>query len=598
MGVSAFNSSVSSVGFSFNTGKANSNISKFQATAKAPSFKPELLTFEDKIEKVSNIEENDSLGEKIAKTAVDVGCTYVVTMTSVYSGYKKFEERITDGIVNAGTGLISGILHIVGNDAAAKSVEEWGMDYIAVDQVAEANKMFYEGTTIGKFINNNSYMKYDSKTAQGIQTVTEKVTFVAAATALTVASGGAAAAGMGAVYGMGESAESHYQADDRGNYWDLKNVGGIAIDSALSAAEAYGAGQMGATAINAAGSLSKLGASGAKEIAKEKLSQMSLKEGFNALKTKGGSMLKGAAINTFKDKDFYIDTATTIAGDVKTGIATGEWDFGHMVLSTAAAYGTNFASNMTGEFIQGTFKNSSFSETISLENQKELYNSTNSRYRYQIAEDTYFGKNSLPGYDRITPKNADKYLVGSEFNGEFAVNCDWPKEGGYDPSTIKSAGELSGKMYVDRYGGDSGHAMGIGKNADGTPFTASQRVIPVKEVNLPGMTFDADKYKSVIDVVADDTLSNVQKAQKISNMGISCDQVQASNLTNEYKSYFDFPEMKADEKGILSITGNTDVKYGVYGKAAPKKDWKGKGGAGQFNSMLSWGSLKDLGIVY
>ena len=279
---------------------------------------------------------------------LSVNADIIVGATSILEGRYKVVEGLADGLINIGTGAASICCRLFGNEEAAQQVEEWGMDVVSKDVVGDIKEWFYEDTDIGREINDHANLKYDSDTAKTISDISEKVTFAATATAATVFTGGAGAAAFGAVYGMGESAERHYQADDRGNYWDLKNAGGIVLDSALSAAEAYGAGQMGATAIKGVSALGKMGFSGAKELAKEKLSDFSLKAATKTLKSQTAKIAKTAAVNTLKDKDFYVDAATTIAGDVKTGIETGEWNVGHMVTATAASYGTNFVGNLAG----------------------------------------------------------------------------------------------------------------------------------------------------------------------------------------------------------------------------------------------------------
>ena len=365
MGVSSFNGSVSSVGFNYKTSKASNNITSFKVdTSKAHTFNYVVKELKNDVKTV----EESANTQDFEDILTSVACTAVVNYTSVRSGMLKFGEKIFDGVINLRVGADSLILRLFGQEEAAAQLEQAGMDFIAIDWVGEANKAFYEGTGVGRFVNENSYMKYDSETAQKVQTVSEKATFVVAATAITVGTGGAggvvATGAMGALYGMGESAEQHYQAEDRGEYWSLKNAGDIALDSAIKAGEAIAAGQMGATALNAAGTLGEVGIGGIKNAVVSSVKNLNKDAMLNTVKKDLGKIAKHAAVQTLKDKDFYLDTAGTIAGDVKTGIQTGEWDVGHMVLSTAASYGTNYLGNLAGGFAEGVSFNNAMDNLI------------------------------------------------------------------------------------------------------------------------------------------------------------------------------------------------------------------------------------------
>lgn len=151
--------------------------------------------------------------------------TGAVIGTSVESGILKLGEGIFDGLnfVNGKIdyGVYSAASGITGlfdkdlskslkdtRDKHAKSTAE----LISRDLVGEANKSFYEGTEFGKAINNASAIKYDSKTAKTITNVTEKGAELAAATGLTVVTGGGAAPlVVGALAGMGQQSEKTFQ---------------------------------------------------------------------------------------------------------------------------------------------------------------------------------------------------------------------------------------------------------------------------------------------------------------------------------------------------------------------------------------------------
>ncbi len=115
-------------------------------------------------------------------------------------------EAIGDGIEYG----VAGVLDFFGADKAAENIRR----DIAIDKVGEMNKWFYENTEVGKHINEQSVLKYDSKIAQGIEGATEFVGKIAIATAIEVFSGGTATPllfALGMAEGMGNAAESAYQ---------------------------------------------------------------------------------------------------------------------------------------------------------------------------------------------------------------------------------------------------------------------------------------------------------------------------------------------------------------------------------------------------
>lgn len=91
------------------------------------------------------------------------------------------------------------------------------------------------------------------------------------------------------------------------------------------------------------------------------------------------------------------------------------------------------------------------------------FNSLNSEEIYNIVKNSPESW-AVEGYDLITSHNA-KYFIKLTTNsiGEKTFNLDWPYYGGYEPDTIASIGELSGKIPVSRDGGDGGFTMGYGK---------------------------------------------------------------------------------------------------------------------------------------
>lgn len=183
----------------------------------------------------------------------ETGSTLFVAGSSVLAGVQKIEEFVVDGIVFLGGTVVSGIVllgdKIFGTDNASY-IMDGTLDFIRRDLVGEARKNFYENTGLGKWINDNSNLKYDSQGANGIQSLTEVAAKIAIATAATIVTGGAAAPiAIGALYGTGNAAEKYAQSVDRENGESynykralLKSLAG----GAMGAAEFYGYGQMGA----------------------------------------------------------------------------------------------------------------------------------------------------------------------------------------------------------------------------------------------------------------------------------------------------------------------------------------------------------------
>ena len=261
--------SVNPANFSFNTGNiigypnkisSGSRSSSGGSTTNITLNLDELLT--DNLEegvtsekivdpKQYNTDEKKGFFESIGDVFASVGATLAVGTTSILSGVLDIVEGIGDGVV----WVASKAVGIVSPDA-----EEAMKEFIARDLVSEANEWLYEDTEFGRAINDASYMKYDSELAQGIRDVTEDVAVFAAATALTVFTGGAAAPltiGLGAAYGLGEASESTYATygTDTSTFQELLILG----NGALSALSWYTSGKLGKGFIELGKSMAEAG---------------------------------------------------------------------------------------------------------------------------------------------------------------------------------------------------------------------------------------------------------------------------------------------------------------------------------------------------
>ncbi len=238
---------------------------------------------------------------------------------------------------------------------------------------------------------------------------------------------------------------------------------------------------------------------------------------------------------------------------------------------------------------------------LSTEDQIETFSDMSSEKIYDMVKNS---SESWPvdGYDRITPKNAKDFIVlNVNDRGETSFNLDWPKYGGYNPETISSISDLSGKVEVSRDGGDGGYTMGIGRNEDGTYDNNSMRSIPKFSAEVNTGTFDIDKYKEAVDIVSG-SASDDEKTSLLMDMGF--DEDSADNMLRDYENWKSRPEIIGDGNigqgaKMANPDRQIDMKYGVHGRAA-EWDIGGvhmEGGAGQMNTVFSWGTCREAGII-
>ena len=184
--------------------------------------------------------------------------TKTVIATSVLSAVGNIVEAVViDGLVGY---VIAGVLDLCGADDYANDLRK----FAARDLVGEANKWFYEENDIGRHINEMSAIKYDSAVAKGITTFTETAVKIAAATAISTVPGGIfILAGIGALEGMGNAAESAYQNALANGETDLtlsvlSNLG-ILGSGALDAVAWIFNAKLGQGLLNIAGDIGELG---------------------------------------------------------------------------------------------------------------------------------------------------------------------------------------------------------------------------------------------------------------------------------------------------------------------------------------------------
>ena len=286
---------------------------------------------------------------------------------------------------------------------------------------------------------------------------------------------------------------------------------------------------------------------------------------------------------------------TDVTGNDTAGMVAG------MVASGVTAKGLNGIDTKFNVSGNKWYAESAYNEYKKLSDDSKVltFNSLNSEEIYNIVKNSPESW-AVEGYDLITSHNA-KYFIKLTTNsiGEKTFNLDWPYYGGYEPDTIASIGELSGKIPVSRDGGDGGFTMGYGKNADGTYANNSERSIPKSSAKVNTGTFDVDVYKDTVDIVISGK-SDFCKLQKLVKMGFS--NKNAAKMISDYESWRTRIEIIGENNisdGVEIAGNNVTSKYGYYGKAVAWDvgDVHMKGGAGQMNTIYSWGTLKDTGII-
>ena len=287
---------------------------------------------------------------------------------------------------------------------------------------------------------------------------------------------------------------------------------------------------------------------------------------------------------------------TDVTGNDTAGMVAG------MVASGVTAKGLNGIDTKFNVSGNKWYAESAYNEYKKLSDDSKVltFNSLNSEEIYNIVKNSPESW-AVEGYDLITSHNA-KYFIKLTTNsiGEKTFNLDWPYYGGYEPDTIASIGELSCKIPVSRDGGDGGFTMGYGKNADGTYANNSERSIPKSSAKVNTGTFDVDVYKDAVDIVISGK-SDFCKLQKLVKMGFS--NKNAAKMISDYESWRTRIEIIGENNisdGVEIAGNNVTSKYGYYGKAAAWDvgDVHMKGGAGQMNTIYSWGTLKEAGIIF
>lgn len=265
--------------------------------------------------------------------------TNAVVLGKVTSGILKIGELLQDGTImleTTGASIITLGIDAVFGTNYTDNMWESTMDYVAIDQVGNIEKFFYENTLLGKELNDESILKYNSKGAESIKNVSKKVGEIAAATAITVVTGGTAAplvaAGIGFLEGTGQGGEKYFSmTDENGNYTNrsVKDIGLSYLEGIQKGAEWYVSGQVG---------------SGIYSGVKSFVNPASITREVASRAT--GNTFKDAVVNTIKSPDMYVDFAAATAKAGAGYITNGKVNWKDYAFELGFAVLGNFAGEL------------------------------------------------------------------------------------------------------------------------------------------------------------------------------------------------------------------------------------------------------------
>lgn len=202
-------------------------------------------------------------------------------------------------------------------------------------------------------------------------------------------------------------------------------------------------------------------------------------------------------------------------------------------------------------------------------------------------------------YDLISPDNAKETIVLYSDDGNLHFNLAWPPYGGFVPESIASMGEMTGKLDVSRDGGDGGYSMAYGKNEDGSYPNDSQRSVPKSSTTVRTGILDVDKYNKVAEIVTNGE-SEKDQLDALEDMGYD-DEI-AEDFISDQSAWLKRDEVSGPNNiadGVEVAGHNVESRYGYYGLTAPwiVDDLNLIGGSGQMETIFSWGTLCDSGLI-
>lgn len=363
--------------------------------------------------------------------------TACVIGTSVVSGIIDLAETLVDGLIYCGGFIASGVTWIF-DEETSKKIQEATMDITAYDVTRELNKAFYEDTKIGRRINANSAIKHDSEIAQTIQGVSKKVVEFAAATAVTIATGGTATPvvllTLGFLEGTGEKAEEAFQQEDRDFWGDSL---GIAVGGVTGAIEFYSEGMMGSGIVNLGKALVSSGGAS------------SLINTVKSVFTKGGGklftkekLMQGLKM-TLKDVDTYVDSVGAAANNITYDKENGlQVDWQGLVKETLCNWVLNFTVGTAGNALSLNYD--VINKEYKIQNTDE-FKQLNKNARNIYAPSDEFGYMSYELGTELENLFEPDYVVGIHRTGYTLVDGEYLNDV-FTKGLINNNGSMQGAM--------------------------------------------------------------------------------------------------------------------------------------------------------
>lgn len=292
----------------------------------------------------------ESIGSFFSDLKEKVVSTGAVVATSVGSGVANIGEGIVDGLTWCGGKVVEGGSWLIGkasglfNDKTEENIMEWRdqaktdvKEFIGTDWIGEFNDWLYQDTEIGKSLNEKSLFKYDSKLAQGITNVVEFGGKLAAATAATITTGGAAApAALGLLFGTGDQAEKLYQENQ--NTTGAQELG-VLVSGIGEAANWFALGKMGEGGLTLAHLIKEKGLKETGTITLNGIKSLLLNVKTNGAITTGKNIIKNTKLGSSLAADNLADSIGII------GDNASDWLIGN------EEFNVNSAINAGGELL-------------------------------------------------------------------------------------------------------------------------------------------------------------------------------------------------------------------------------------------------------
>ncbi len=308
----------------------------------------------------SNYNIND-FGNDALDVLKRTGATVVVGAGKVLSGVQDVGEHMGDGLLYAGGKIIEGESYvtsqIVGivNKEYQNRILDWRekfkdnvKDAISIDVIDNLENDVYNNTPL-KSVNDNSYLKYDSKVANRIESISSIVGELAVATGTLIASGGTAApmsinlivnGSLGLAEGIGIQASDTYKQNK-----DITGAeeAGIVLSGVAGSARWIAAGIFGSKTVEALGSIRSIYS------IRPSFSELgqSIREALTIHKQKRAARYISTAVAGSRHTANVIDTIGSAANTISDSIANGD---SRLRTSTKVAIGATFNILMNGAF--------------------------------------------------------------------------------------------------------------------------------------------------------------------------------------------------------------------------------------------------------